>query len=144
MTCTLHLSLPAPCGVKTKKLDMRGMSESVKKILDERRGAIRPGDVFMMNNPFNGGTHLPDVTVITPVFDRTGQRIVATVASRGHHADIGGRTPGSAPPDSRHITEEGVVIDNFRLVSEGVLQEQAARALLLNGARAVDWNVQSH
>lgn len=120
------------------------MSESVKKILDERRGAIRPGDVFMMNNPFNGGTHLPDVTVITPVFDRTGQRIVATVASRGHHADIGGRTPGSAPPDSRHITEEGVVIDNFRLVSEGVLQEQAARALLLSGeypCRNVDQNM---
>lgn len=120
------------------------MSESVKKILDENRGDIRPGDVFMMNNPFNGGTHLPDVTVITPVFDASGQRIVATVASRGHHADIGGRTPGSAPPDSRHITEEGVVIDNFRLVAEGVLQEQAARELLLSGAypcRNVDQNM---
>ncbi|MGB1161140.1 MAG: hydantoinase B/oxoprolinase family protein, partial [Alphaproteobacteria bacterium] len=120
------------------------MSESVKKILDENRGDIRPGDVFMMNNPFNGGTHLPDVTVITPVFDADGTRIVATVASRGHHADIGGRTPGSAPPDSRHITEEGVVIDNFRLVAEGVLQEQAARALLLSGdypCRNVDQNM---
>ena len=109
------------------------MSESVKKILDENRGDIRVGDVFMMNNPFNGGTHLPDVTVITPVFDASGTRIVATVASRGHHADIGGRTPGSAPPDSRHITEEGVVIDNFRLVKQGVLQERAARELLLSG-----------
>ena len=120
------------------------MSESVKKILAENRNAIRPGDVFMMNNPFNGGTHLPDVTVITPVFDKTGQRIVATVASRGHHADIGGRTPGSAPPDSRHITEEGVVIDNFRLVAQGVLQEQAARELLLSGeypCRNVDQNM---
>ena len=114
------------------------MSESVKKILHENAGRIRPGDVFMMNNPFNGGTHLPDVTVITPVFGPAGTdggapEIVATVASRGHHADIGGRTPGSAPPDSRHITEEGVVIDNFRLVSEGVLEATAARDLLLSG-----------
>ena len=113
------------------------MSESVKKILQENAGQIRPGDVFMMNNPFNGGTHLPDVTVITPVFAAAqgggAPEIVATVASRGHHADIGGRTPGSAPPDSRHITEEGVVIDNFRLVSEGVLEEAAARDLLLSG-----------
>ena len=120
------------------------MSESVKLILRGNRGDIRPGDVFMLNNPFNGGTHLPDVTVITPVFDAAGQSIVATVASRGHHADIGGRTPGSAPPDSRHITEEGVVIDNFRLVAQGVLQEEAARALLLSGAypcRDVDQNM---
>ena len=114
------------------------MSESVKKILHENAGRIRPGDVFMMNNPFNGGTHLPDVTVITPVFGPAGTdggapEIVATVASRGHHADIGGRTPGSAPPDSRHITEEGVVIDNFRLVSEDVLEAAAARDLLLSG-----------
>ena len=113
------------------------MSESVKKILQENAGQIRPGDVFMMNNPFNGGTHLPDVTVITPVFAAAqgggAPEIVATVASRGHHADIGGRTPGSAPPDSRHITEEGVVIDNFRLVSEGVLEEASARDLLLSG-----------
>ena len=113
------------------------MSESVKKILHDNAGLIRPGDVFMMNNPFNGGTHLPDVTVITPVFgsgpEGGAPEIVATVASRGHHADIGGRTPGSAPPDSRHITEEGVVIDNFRLVSQGVLEDAAARALLLSG-----------
>lgn len=109
------------------------MSESVRKVLAMNRGTIHPGDVFMMNNPFNGGTHLPDVTVITPVFDASGTRIVYTVASRGHHADIGGKTPGSAPPDSRHITEEGVVIDNFILVKEGVLQDAQTRALLASG-----------
>ena len=106
------------------------MSESVRKILDQNRGKIHPGDVFMMNNPFNGGTHLPDVTVITPVFDRDGKEIIFLVASRGHHADIGGKTPGSAPPDSQHIEEEGVVIDNFLLVSEGVFKEQETRDLL--------------
>ncbi len=107
------------------------MSESVRKILAENAGNISPGDVFMMNNPFNGGTHLPDVTVITPVFE--GGEIVFVVASRGHHADIGGTTPGSAPPDSRHIDEEGVLIDNFLLVKAGVLQQDATRALLASG-----------
>ncbi len=109
------------------------MSESVRTVLRTNRGRIKPGDVFMMNNPFNGGTHLPDVTVITPVFDTDGTRIVYTVASRGHHADIGGKTPGSAPPDSRVITEEGVVIDNFLLVKEGILQDADTRALLASG-----------
>lgn len=106
------------------------MSESVRTILAQNAGNIRPGDVFMMNNPYNGGTHLPDVTVITPVFDDAGERIIYTVASRGHHADIGGITPGSAPPDSTHIEQEGVLIDNFLLVKEGVLQDKATRALL--------------
>ena len=109
------------------------MSQSVRTILDQNAGSIRPGDVFMMNNPFNGGTHLPDVTVITPVFDDAGAKIICTVASRGHHADIGGKTPGSAPPDSKTITEEGVLIDNFLLVKEGVLQDAAARELLKSG-----------
>ncbi len=106
------------------------MSGSVRSILRQNAGNIRPGDVFMMNNPFNGGTHLPDVTVITPVFDKDGENIIYTVASRGHHADIGGTTPGSAPPDSRHIEEEGVLIENFLLVKEGALQEQQTRDLL--------------
>ncbi|MGR3464408.1 hydantoinase B/oxoprolinase family protein [Limimaricola sp.] len=109
------------------------MSESVRTVLRENAGKIRPGDVFMTNNPFNGGTHLPDVTVITPVFDVAGERIVYTVASRGHHADIGGKTPGSAPPDSRTIEEEGVVIDNFLLVEQGALRDAQARALLGSG-----------
>ncbi|WOI13241.1 hydantoinase B/oxoprolinase family protein [Sulfitobacter sp. LC.270.F.C4] len=120
------------------------MSESVRTVLRENTGKIRPGDVFMMNNPFNGGTHLPDVTVITPVFDATGNTIIYTVASRGHHADIGGKTPGSAPPDSRIIEEEGVVIDNFLLVAQGQLRDPETRALLASGrypCRNVDQNM---
>ncbi len=110
------------------------MSESVRTVLRENAGTLRPGDVFMMNNPYNGGTHLPDVTVITPVFDASGQSIIYTVASRGHHADIGGKTPGSAPPDSTHIEEEGVLIDNFLLVDKGTLRDAETRALL-SGAK---------
>ncbi len=120
------------------------MSESVRTILRLNAGKIRPGDVFMMNNPYNGGTHLPDVTVITPVFDAAGQKIVFTVASRGHHADIGGKTPGSAPPDSQHIAEEGVLIDNVLLVDQGTLQDAETRALLASGqypCRNVDQNM---
>ncbi len=120
------------------------MSESVRTVLRQNEGNIQPGDVFMMNNPFNGGTHLPDVTVITPVFDDAKERIIFTVASRGHHADIGGKTPGSAPPDSRHIEEEGVLIDNFLLVKKGALQEAETRALLGSGrypCRNIDQNM---
>jgi 5-oxoprolinase (ATP-hydrolysing) len=97
-----------------------------------------------MNNPFNGGTHLPDVTVITPIFDAMGERIIYTVASRGHHADIGGKTPGSAPPDSQRIEEEGVVIDRFLLVDQGHLRERETRILLASGAypcRNIDQNM---
>jgi 5-oxoprolinase (ATP-hydrolysing) len=120
------------------------MSESVRVILRQNSGRIRPGDVFMMNNPFNGGTHLPDVTVITPVFDDAGDRIIYTVASRGHHADIGGKTPGSAPPDSRVIDEEGVLIDNFLLVQQGQLRDAQTRELLASGqypCRNIDQNM---
>ncbi len=120
------------------------MSGSVRSILHQNAGMIRPGDVFMMNNPFNGGTHLPDVTVITPVFDDTGTKIIYTVASRGHHADIGGTTPGSAPPDSSHIDEEGVLIDNFLLVKQGVLQDKQTRELLSSAkypCRNIDQNM---
>ena len=109
------------------------MSDSVRTILRQNEGRIRPGDVFMMNNPYDGGTHLPDVTVITPVFDKAGKDIIFIAASRGHHADIGGKTPGSAPPDSRHIDEEGVLIDNFLLVAQGTLREGEARDLLASG-----------
>ncbi|MYF89100.1 MAG: 5-oxoprolinase [Boseongicola sp. SB0676_bin_33] len=120
------------------------MSESVRTILRKNEGRIRPGDVFMMNNPYDGGTHLPDVTVITPVFDEAGEEIIFIAASRGHHADIGGKTPGSAPPDSRHIDEEGVLIDNFLLVARGRLKDGDARALLASGkfpCRNVDQNM---
>lgn len=109
------------------------MSDSVRTVARLNAESIRPGDAYMLNNPFNGGTHLPDVTVITPVFDRAGEEILFWVGSRGHHADIGGRTPGSAPPDSKHIDEEGVVIDNFLLVRDGKLLEQETRALLGSG-----------
>ncbi|WP_298298618.1 hydantoinase B/oxoprolinase family protein [uncultured Litoreibacter sp.] len=120
------------------------MSDSVRKVAELNAGAMKPGDAFMLNNPYNGGTHLPDVTVITPVFDKAGETILFYVGSRGHHADIGGRTPGSAPPDSTHIEEEGVVIDNFRLVDGGTLREQATRELLSSGkypCRNVDENM---
>ena len=98
----------------------------------------------MLNAPFNGGTHLPDVTVITPVFDADRDRILFYTRSRGHHADIGGKTPGSAPPDSRHIDEEGVLIDNFRIVERGRFREAETRALLSSGTypcRNVDHNI---
>ncbi len=105
------------------------MSESVKTVIRERAATVRPGDVFMLNTPYNGGTHLPDVTVITPVFDDAGKAILFYVATRGHHAEIGGKTPGSVPPDSSHIDEEGVLIDNFLLVSGGRLRETETEEL---------------
>ncbi|MEJ7808552.1 MAG: hydantoinase B/oxoprolinase family protein, partial [Telluria sp.] len=112
------------------------MGESIKTVMLENAGKMRPGDVFMLNDPYHGGTHLPDVTVISPVFDEAGQEILFYVGSRGHHADIGGTTPGSMPPDSVTIDQEGVLIDNFKLVDgeDGVLRDAQARALL-NGAR---------
>ena len=90
---------------------------------------IRPGDVYMLNAPYNGGTHLPDITVCTPVFDQTGQTIRFWVASRGHHADVGGISPGSMSPLATTIDEEGVYIDNFRLVEAGRFREQETIAL---------------
>ena len=109
------------------------MSESVKTVLRERRGTIKQGDVFMLNTPYNGGTHLPDVTVITPVFDDSSNELLFTVASRGHHAEIGGITPGSMPPNSKHIDEEGVLLDNVQLVSEGNLLEIEAESAFSDG-----------
>jgi 5-oxoprolinase (ATP-hydrolysing) len=109
------------------------MSESVKTVLRERKGNIKPGDVFMLNTPYNGGTHLPDVTVITPVFEKNSSELLFTVASRGHHAEIGGITPGSMPPNSTHIEEEGILLDNIQLVSSGTLLEQEAEAIFSEG-----------
>ncbi len=107
------------------------MSDSIKTVMRENAGDIHEGDAFMLNSPYNGGTHLPDVTVVTPVFAR-GEPVF-WLGSRGHHADIGGRTPGSAPPDSTTIDDEGVLIDNVRLVSKGVLQVERAEAVLASG-----------
>jgi 5-oxoprolinase (ATP-hydrolysing) len=108
------------------------MGESIKSVMRDNAGAMRPGDLFMLNDPYHGGTHLPDVTVISPVFDEAGAAILFYVGSRGHHADIGGTTPGSMPPDSRNIEEEGVLITNFKLVdgATGCLREAETRALL--------------
>lgn len=103
------------------------MSDSIKTVM-RLNPNVQPGDAFMLNSPYNGGTHLPDVTVVTPVF--VEGKPVFWLGSRGHHADIGGRTPGSAPPDSTHIDEEGVLIDNIKLVDQGALLEAEAEAVL--------------
>jgi 5-oxoprolinase (ATP-hydrolysing) len=114
------------------------MGDSVQTIIASRgqnrdgRG-IRRGDVYVLNAPYHGGTHLPDVTVIMPAFDEAGE-LVAFVAARGHQADIGGQTPGSMPPFSRRVEEEGVLIDDFLLVDEGRFREAEMRALLGSGA----------
>jgi len=155
----------------------------VKTIVDRRSGAMKPGDVFVLNAPYNGGTHLPDVTVIAPVFlpssprtrgpgdlarttldprlrgdddakgggaEASSDEQLATkvpefyVASRGHHADIGGTTPGSMPPDSTHVDEEGVLLDNVQLVAEGRFLDAEMRAILGTGrypSRNVDQNL---
>jgi 5-oxoprolinase (ATP-hydrolysing) len=110
------------------------MSESIRTIIRERREAMSPGDVYMLNAPYNGGTHLPDITVITPVFNAAGREILFFVASRGHHADVGGTTPGSMPPDSTTVEEEGVLIDNFLLVEGGAFREAETGALFASGA----------
>ena len=120
------------------------MGESVCTVIRTRGTTLKPGDVVALNNPYNGGTHLPDVTVITPVFDAAGQSILFFVGSRGHHADIGGLTPGSTPPLSRTLEEEGVVIDDFLLVDGGHFREAEFRALLAGArypARSPDVNV---
>ena len=109
------------------------MSEAIRTVIKLNKDNIFPGDVFVLNAPFNGGTHLPDVTVITPVFDKYNKRIIFFVASRGHHADIGGKTPGSGPPDSKHIEEEGVLIDNFKIFDKGVFKETEIREILSSG-----------
>ncbi|MDO9286595.1 MAG: hydantoinase B/oxoprolinase family protein, partial [Aquabacterium sp.] len=109
------------------------MSESIKTVI-ARNPAMRPGDVYVLNDPYHGGTHLPDVTVVTPVYLDDAARPQFYVASRGHHADIGGITPGSVPPFSRSIDEEGVLLDNVLLVRDGQLREAELRALLAGGA----------
>ena len=106
------------------------MSESIKTVMRENAGAMKTGDAYAINDPYHGGTHLPDVTVITPVFDRAGAEILFYVGSRGHHADIGGTTPGSMPPFSTSLDEEGVRFINFKLVGEGRIREAELMTLL--------------
>ncbi len=110
------------------------MGESVQEILRRRAGTMNPGDAFVLNAPYAGGTHLPDVTVVMPVFLEAGAAPEFYVAARGHHADIGGITPGSMPSDSKTIDEEGVLLDNVQLVERGVFLERSVRALLTAGA----------
>ncbi len=120
------------------------MDRSVETIVRERAGNIKPGDVYMLNAPYNGGTHLPDITVVTPVFEETGARILFYVASRGHHEDIGGMTPGSMTPKATRIEEEGVYIDDFLLVEGGRFREAEVRELLVGAqypARRPDKNI---
>jgi 5-oxoprolinase (ATP-hydrolysing) len=111
------------------------MGESVETVIRENKNSMKPGDVWVLNAPYNGGTHLPDITVVTPVFGGDGADVLFYVASRGHHADIGGITPGSMPPNSHTVEEEGILIDNFKLVDDGILREQAFLDLLSTG----DW-----
>ncbi|MFZ1813874.1 MAG: hydantoinase B/oxoprolinase family protein [Rhizobiaceae bacterium] len=108
------------------------MDRSVETIIQQNQGRIRPGDVFILNAPYNGGTHLPDITVVTPVFDDKEREILFYVASRGHHADVGGMAPGSATPRATHVDEEGVLIDNFLLVDSGVIREAEMLEVLTN------------
>ena len=113
------------------------MGQSVRTIIELNRDRLRPGDVWALNNPYNGGTHLPDITVVMPVFE--GEELVFFTAARAHHADVGGITPGSMPPDSTHIDQEGVLFDNFLLVENGQLREAA----LLEVLRAGPWPVRN-
>jgi 5-oxoprolinase (ATP-hydrolysing) len=109
------------------------MGESVQEILRRRATTMQPGDVFVLNAPYAGGTHLPDVTVVMPVFIEDSKQPTFFVAARGHHADIGGSTPGSMPANSTHIEEEGVLLDNVQLVANGTFLETEMRNLLTSG-----------
>ena len=120
------------------------MGESIRTVIHKNAGHIKPGDVYVLNDPYNGGTHLPDVTVITPVFDDQEKEILFYVGSRGHHADIGGITPGSMPPFSRTVEDEGVLLDNVKLVEDRRLLEDRMRRLLASAkhpARNIDQNL---
>ncbi len=120
------------------------MGESVQEILRRRATTMQRGDVFVLNAPYAGGTHLPDVTVVMPVFIADTKQPTFFVAARGHHADIGGSTPGSMPANSTHIEEEGVLLDNVQLVANGVFLEAEMRTLLMSGkypARNIEQNL---
>jgi 5-oxoprolinase (ATP-hydrolysing) len=120
------------------------MGESVQSVIRHCAKTMKPGDAYVINAPYNGGTHLPDVTVISPIYDDAGEHILLYVGSRGHHADIGGITPGSMPPNSNSIEQEGVLFDNFKLLDAGQFREAQLRSLLASNqypARNPDQNV---
>jgi len=110
------------------------MDRSVETVIKLNQGKIKPGDVFALNAPYNGGTHLPDITVVSPVFDDAGNKILFWAASRGHHADVGGSAPGSMTPRATNVDEEGVLFDNFKIVDEGRFCEQELIELLTDHA----------
>jgi 5-oxoprolinase (ATP-hydrolysing) len=109
------------------------MGESVQALILKHGKDWRPGDVYLLNSPYAGGTHLPDITVVKPVFAQDGKELLFLTASRGHHADVGGISPGSMPATSRRIEEEGILSDGLRVVSEGRLLESELRAWLGSG-----------
>ncbi|MDX2484227.1 MAG: hydantoinase B/oxoprolinase family protein [Pseudodonghicola sp.] len=120
------------------------MDRSVETVIRLNRNKVRPGDVFALNAPYNGGTHLPDITVVTPVFGAGNEEILFWVASRGHHADVGGVAPGSMTPMATTVDEEGVLIDNFKLVENGRFSESEIREVLTDHrypARNPDQNI---
>jgi 5-oxoprolinase (ATP-hydrolysing) len=123
------------------------MGDSVRTVIAaarDRGEPLRPGDVYALNNPYAGGTHLPDITVVMPLFDEAGDRLLCFLAARGHHADVGGLTPGSMPPYSRSIAEEGVLLDSVRIVRDGRFDDAIARASMTGGpypARNVVQNI---
>ena len=120
------------------------MGLSVQTVVERNQGRLAPGDVYLLNDPYHGGTHLPDLTVVTPVFAERGGGPLFFVAARGHHADIGGISPGSMPPFSRYLEEEGILFDNFKLVEAGRFRETELRKKLARGpypARNPDQNV---
>jgi len=119
------------------------MGASVKTVIAQNPGMC-PGDVYVLNAPYNGGTHLPDITVVTPVWDDAGERVLFFTSARGHHTDVGGLTPGSMPPDSRTIHDEGAYIDNWKLVDQGQFREAETRELLLGAkypVRSIEINM---
>ena len=107
------------------------MDRAVETIVRENKGKVRPGDAYVINAPYNGGTHLPDITVCTPVFE--GRKILFWVASRGHHADVGGISPGSMSPNATSIEQEGILFDNFKLIDRGRFREKELYAVLTGG-----------
>ncbi|MBS3954789.1 MAG: hydantoinase B/oxoprolinase family protein [Methylomicrobium sp.] len=120
------------------------MGESVKALLQKMAGQFLPGDAYLLNSPYAGGTHLPDITVVTPVFSEDSRQLLFFVASRGHHADVGGISPGSMPANSQSIGDEGVISDGLKLLDQGHFQETAIRAWLNsnpNPARNPDQNI---
>ena len=120
------------------------MGNSIQSVIKKNKGQVKAGNVYALNAPYNGGTHLPDITIVTPVFDDSKATILFYVGSRGHHADIGGITPGSMPPNSKSVEEEGILIDNFLLVENGVFRENAIVKRLSSGphpARNIKQNI---